>query len=100
MNQNISNSEILHSGFTIFRRDRSDRGGGGVLIALKTASFKAVKEFKPESEAELQRLELGPPVLGLNMTHFMTGMSQPSELVASDFIKVEEPLAIIVGIVT
>ena len=28
LNQNISNSEILHSGFTIFRRDRSNRGGG------------------------------------------------------------------------
>ena len=58
VNQNISNSKILHSGFTIFRRDRSDRGGGGVLIAIKTASFKAVKEFKPESEAELQQLEI------------------------------------------
>ena len=58
LNQNISNSEILHSGSTIFRRDRSDRGGGGVLIAIKTASFKAVKEFKPESEAELEQLEI------------------------------------------
>ena len=48
----------LHSGFTIFRKDRSDQGGGGVLIAIKTASFKAVKEFKPESEAELQQLEI------------------------------------------
>ena len=47
LNQNISNSEILHSGFTIFRRARSDGGGGGVLIAIKTVSFKAVKEFKP-----------------------------------------------------
>ena len=57
LSQNISNSEILRSGFTIFRRDRSDRGdGGGVLIAIKTASFKAVKEFKSESEAELQQL--------------------------------------------
>ena len=46
LNQNISNSEILHSGFTIFRRDRSDRGGGGALIAIKTASSKAVKEFQ------------------------------------------------------
>ena len=55
LNQNISNSEILHSGFTIFR---SDRGGGRVLIAIKTASFKAVKEFKPESEVELQQLEI------------------------------------------
>ena len=58
LNQNISNCEILHSGFTIFGRDRSDRGGGGVLIAIKTAFFKAVKEFKPESEAELQQLEI------------------------------------------
>ena len=60
LNQNISNSEMLHShaGFTIFKTDRSDRGGGGVLIAIKTASFKAVKEFKPESEAELQQLEI------------------------------------------
>ena len=58
LNQNVSNSEILHPGFTIFRRDRSDRGDGGVLIAIKTASgFKAVKEFKPELEAELQQLE-------------------------------------------
>ena len=58
LNQNINNSEILHSGFTIFRRYRSDRGDGGVLIAIKTASFKAVKEFKPQSEAELQQLEI------------------------------------------
>ena len=59
LNQNISNSEILNSGFTIFRRDRSDRGGGGgVLIAIKTPSFKAIKEFKPGSEAQLQQLEI------------------------------------------
>ena len=45
LNQNVSNSEILHSGFTKFRRDRSDRSGGGVHIAIKTASFKAVKEI-------------------------------------------------------
>ena len=56
--KSVSISEILHSGFTIFRRDRPVRGGGGVLIAIKTASFKAVKEFKPESEAELQQLEI------------------------------------------
>ena len=37
LKQNISNSEMWHSGFTIFRKDRSDRGdGGGVLIAIKT----------------------------------------------------------------
>ena len=53
LDQNISNSEILHSGFTLFGRDRSVRGGGGVLIAIKTVSSKAVREFKPESESEL-----------------------------------------------
>ena len=58
LNLNISNSEILHSGFTIFRRDRSDRCGGGVLITINTASFKAVKEFKPEAESELQQLKI------------------------------------------
>ena len=42
----------------MFRRDWSDRGGGEVVIAIKTASFKVVKEFKPESEAELQQLEI------------------------------------------
>ena len=57
LKQNISNSEILNSGFTIFRRDRSDPGGAGVLIAIKTAPFKAVKEFKHESEADLQHLK-------------------------------------------
>ena len=45
---------MVYTAFTIFGRDRSDRGGGGVL----TASFKAVKEFKSESEAELQQLEI------------------------------------------
>ena len=58
LNQNISNSEILYSVFTISRRHRSDRRGDGVLIAIKTASFKAVKEFKPDSEAELQQPEI------------------------------------------
>ena len=53
MSQNIRNSEILHSGFTIFGRDRSDRGGGGDVITIKTASFKGIEDFK----LELQQLE-------------------------------------------
>ena len=40
LNQNISNSEILHSGFKIFRKDRSDRSGGGILIAIKKSPSK------------------------------------------------------------
>ena len=70
VNQNISNSEILHSGFTMFRRDRPDRGGGGVLIAIKTASLKAVKKFKPESEAELL-----PKLLRLLVKEFYSGFA-------------------------
>jgi hypothetical protein len=38
-----SNEEILHSGFTIYRKDGVNRCGGGVLIAVKTVHFKSVK---------------------------------------------------------
>ena len=31
LNNSISNEDILHSGFTIYRKDRKDRYGGGVL---------------------------------------------------------------------
>ena len=44
--------------FEGLRRDQSDRGGGGVLIVMKTASFRAVNEFKPKSEAELEQLDI------------------------------------------
>ena len=43
LNKDISDSEILHSGYTIYRKDRANRAGGGVLIAIKTGSFKSVK---------------------------------------------------------
>ena len=53
---NHSNSEILHSGLVEYL------GEIGlvevVVIAIKTTSVKAVKEFEPESEAELQQLEI------------------------------------------
>ena len=54
LNQNIST--LKHCILAL--QYRSDRGDGGVFIVIKTASFKAVKEFKPESEAELQQLEI------------------------------------------
>ena len=57
LNQDISDTEILHADFTILRRDREIRSGGGVLIAVKTTSFKAVKKFVLESE-QLQQLEM------------------------------------------
>ena len=57
LNNSISNEDILHSGFTIYRKDRKDRYGGGVLVALKTDSFKSVKEFSPNGE-EFEDLEI------------------------------------------
>ena len=54
LNNAISNEEILDSEFTIFRIDRNDRRGGGVLIAIKTDSFKSVKEFSPQEQKELE----------------------------------------------
>ena len=46
----VSNKEILHAGYTIYKKDRANRCGGGVLIAIKTGSFKSVKEFQPDIE--------------------------------------------------
>lgn len=43
LNDGICDLEILHSGYTIFRNDRNSRGGG-VLLAVKTSSFKSLRE--------------------------------------------------------
>lgn len=40
--------KILHAGYTIYRKDRANRCGGGVLIAIKT--FKSIKEFQSNIE--------------------------------------------------
>ena len=53
----VCNKDILHSGFTIYRKDRTNRCDGGVLIAIKTETFKSVKEYQPDIE-ELQQLEI------------------------------------------
>jgi hypothetical protein len=55
LNNSISNEDILHSGFTIYRKYRKDRYGGGVLVAIKTDSFKS--EFSPNGE-EFEDLEI------------------------------------------
>jgi exonuclease III len=57
LNNSISNEDTLHSGFTIYRKDRKDRYGGGVLEAIKTDLFKSVKEFSPNGE-EFEDLEI------------------------------------------
>ena len=43
-NHTIDNHEVLHNGYTIYRKDRSEQRAGGVLIALKTEVFKSVRE--------------------------------------------------------
>lgn len=57
LNDTIYDAEILHPGYTIFRKDRINRSGGGVLIGIKTGSFKSVKEFLPNLN-NLQDLEI------------------------------------------
>ena len=39
-------SEILDTGYTIFRRDRAEREGGGVLIAVKD-NLNVMRRIKP-----------------------------------------------------
>ena len=47
LHKDILNSELLHDGYAIYRKDRDARRAGGVLIAVKTNSFKSVKQFTP-----------------------------------------------------
>ena len=62
LNESISNVEILHSGYTIFRKDRVGRNGGGVLVGIKTNSFCSVKEFSLNSD-EMEGLEIVSAIL-------------------------------------
>ena len=55
LNESIDNSEILKDNNTIFRKDRSHNQAGGVLIAIKNAVFKSVREIPlPEQLQELE----------------------------------------------
>ena len=35
LNENISNCEILHENYTVYRRDRCNKRGGSILLAIK-----------------------------------------------------------------
>ena len=55
LNESIDNSEILKDNYTIFRKDRSHNRAGGVLIAIKNAVFKSIREIPlPEQLRELE----------------------------------------------
>ncbi|CAB4010406.1 Hypothetical predicted protein [Paramuricea clavata] len=57
LNEDIKNSEILHSGYDIFRNDRGSRGGG-VLLAIKISSFKSVREIQHGHDLEISMAEI------------------------------------------
>ena len=40
LNSTVSDQEILHPGFSIFRKDRKDRSGGGVLILIASPTIQ------------------------------------------------------------
>ena len=55
----VYNVEILHSGYTIVRNDRITRGGhGGVLLGVKTSTFKSVREIEYKHELEVAVAEI------------------------------------------
>ena len=45
LHRDVESSELLHSGYSIFRNDRKKRRAGGVLIAAKTSAFKSFTEY-------------------------------------------------------
>ena len=48
LDTNTYDQELFHCGYTIYRKDQNNRGGGGVLIALKQDSFNSVQEYTPD----------------------------------------------------
>ena len=55
LNESIVNSEILKDNYIIFRKDRSHNRAGGVLIAIKIAVFKSIREIPlPEHLQDLE----------------------------------------------
>ena len=57
LSNNVYNAEILHSGYTIFRKDRKSRGGG-VLLGIKSETFKSGREINHNHDLEISVAEL------------------------------------------
>ena len=51
---NILDTELLGQDYTIIRKDRIARHGGGVLIAVKSSLFRLVKEFLTPGATDLE----------------------------------------------
>jgi hypothetical protein len=58
LNKDILDSEILHSDYTIFRKDRVNRSGGGVILAVKAESFQTVWGFPVHADMDRLQLEI------------------------------------------
>ena len=43
----VADSELLHAGYTIYRKDCINKRGGGVLIAVKSDLFLSIHEYVP-----------------------------------------------------
>ena len=56
LHRDVESSELLYSGYSIYRNDREKRRAGGALIAVKTGAFKSVTEY-PIAD-ELQDLQI------------------------------------------
>ena len=57
LSANVNNAEILHSGYTIVRND-CITCGGGVLLGVKTFTFKSVREIEYKHELEVAVAEI------------------------------------------
>ena len=82
LRDDINNAEILHSGYTIFRIDRKSRGGG-VLLVVKSSSFKSVREIKHNWDIEVRVAEL---TTALNMKLLVTSSYVSSTEQRSDMV--------------
>ena len=57
LSKSAYNTEILHAGYTLIRKDREGRGGG-VLLGIKSGLFKSVREIKHNYNLEIALVEL------------------------------------------
>ena len=57
LSSNVYNAELLHPGYPIVRNDRKTRGGG-VLLRLKTSTFKSVREIEHNHDLEIAVAEI------------------------------------------
>lgn len=53
LTSDIYDAELLDQDYVIFRKDRTTRRGGGVLIGVKLSLFRSVKEYSSPTTTDL-----------------------------------------------